>query len=118
MQLASNLQHTRVRIWRLVGAAITALALVVALQPGTALAASGDTFYPRITCSGQYQAVFIHSTGAENWVDYDWDSGDTRKWNPYGNYWGYQTADTSTWAIVGWDHTAPSSSGRYCKTFT
>ncbi len=117
MDMANALRHNRSRIWNLIGAIVTAFVLVVALQPGIALAGSGDVYYSRITCSG-YQAVFIHSTGAENWVDYDWDSGDTSKWNPYGNYWGYQTGDTSTWAVIGWDHAAPSSSGRYCKTFT
>jgi len=117
MQSTHVQRLTRTGIWRLLGVVVVALALTVASQPGTALASAGDIYYSRITCSG-YQAVFIHSTGAENWVTYDWDSGDTSKWNPYGNYWGYQTADMSTWAVVGWDHAAPSSSGRYCKTFT
>ncbi len=95
---------------------VLVMALFVLLAAGPAFADAGDEYFSRITCSGQYDGVYIYSH-AENWVDYWWDApGHTYKWNPYGDYWGYNTADPSTWVVIEWDHAKDGSSGRYCRS--
>ncbi len=91
------------------------LVMVIGMFASPALAAAGDQYFSRINCS-QYYGVYIYSS-AENWVDYTWDSGTTSKWNPYANYWGYNTNDGSTWAVIAWDHANSAAMGRYCKKF-
>lgn len=91
-----------------------ALALVLLVAAGPAVASAGSAYHSRITCSGYY-TVYIYSS-AENWVDYNWDSGWTMKWNPYAEYWGYNTLDSSTWAVIEWDHNNVNPTGRYCRS--
>jgi hypothetical protein len=92
--------------------AVLALTLLVAAGP--AVADAGSHFHSRITCSGYY-TVYIYSS-AENWVDYYWDSGHEDLWNPYANFWGYNTGDPSTWAVIEWDQNNVKADGRYCRS--
>lgn len=97
-------------------AIFTVVGMILVLA-SPASASAGSTYHNRITCSG-LQAVKIYSSGGENSIDYYWDSGSVNIWNPYGYYKSYQTADTSTWAVIEWDHRAADYSGRYCQNVT
>lgn len=105
------------RVQRVLVALAASIALAIGGAAPAALASSGDQYFSRLTCSG-LQAVQIYSTGGENWLTYTWDSGSHNHWNPYGYYYGYQTGDTSTWAVISWDHLQPSSMGRSCYPIT
>jgi hypothetical protein len=103
---------------RRIGTFLVATAVTILLTAAPVSASAGSDYVARRTCTQQYYAVYI-SSYAENWVDYYWDApGHVKLWNPSGSYWGYNTGDTSTWAVVEWDHAKDGPTSTSCRSVT